>query len=103
MRRLLVVLVTFFTVLPVAAADNLQCIQQPKRVNACPHLLYRSAQLPDMAKTDVICICVADFYPLLAQPQTEAEQIQYNMTRRQYAVTFGAKLQSVLDILQRRN
>ena len=102
MRKLLVVTLLLLGV-EVTAADNLQCIQQPKRVNACPHLLYRSAQLPDMAKTDVICICVADFYPLLAQPQTEAEQIQYNMTRRQYAVTFGAKLQSVLDILQRRN
>lgn len=102
MRKLLVVTLLLLG-FEVTAADNLQCIQQPKRLKACPHLLYRAAQLPDMVKTDVVCICVADFYPLLSQPQTDAEQIQYNMTRRQFAVTYGAKLQSILDILQRQN
>jgi len=102
MRKLLVVTLLLFG-FEVTAADTLECIQQPKRVKACPHLLYRAAQLPDMEKADIICICVTDFYPLLENPQTEAEKVQYNMTRRQYAVTFGAKLQSVLDIIQRQN
>lgn len=86
-----------------AAADNLQCIAHPKRQLACPHLLYRAAQLPDMAKPEIVCICVTDFAPLLTPPRNETEQVQANMTRRQYAVIFGAKLQAVLDILQRKN
>jgi hypothetical protein len=101
--RILSAVLLLSGLLPAAAADTLQCIQHPQRLKACPHLLYRAAQLPDMAKPAIICICVSDFTPLLTPPLTEQEQVQFNMTRRQYAATYGAKLQSVLDILQRKN
>lgn len=82
------------------AADS--CIQVPKRVKACPNVLYRVAQLPGMDKAEVICICASDFSPLLRTPANDAEQIQQNMTRRQYEVLFGDKLPAVLAILQRK-
>jgi hypothetical protein len=89
--------------MPTVAAENLQCIQQPKRNKPCPHLLYRVAQLPDTTSAALICICVTDFAPLLLKPSNDAEQVQLNMTKRQMEVTHGAKLQSVLEILQHRN
>lgn len=99
----LAALLLFLSLRPAAAADNLACIQHPKRVKACPHLLYRSAQLPDMPAAAVICICASDFSALLQQPQTADEEIRLNMTKRQMAAVYGARLQPILDILQRRN
>jgi hypothetical protein len=102
MRKMSVLLLLLW-LLPATAADTLQCIAHPKRVKACPHLLYRVAQLPDMTKPAIICICVSDFRRILTLPATESEQIQFNMTKSQFAATYGAKLQGVLDILQRKN
>ena len=85
-----------------AVADSLPCIQAPERVKACPHLLYRVAQLPAMAEPGLICICATDFSPLLQQARTDADRIQQNMTRRQMQVIYGDKLDTVLKILQRR-
>jgi hypothetical protein len=100
--RTLSALLLLLWVIPASAADSLRCIQNPKRVKACPNLLYRSAQLPDMPTPAVICICATDFAPLLKQPADDAERIHLNMTRRQMEVIHGAKLQTVLDILQQR-
>ena len=86
-----------------AVADDFVCIQNPKRVKACPNIVYRSAQLPDMPAPGLICICASDFSVLLQQPKTEQEKVSQNMTRRQMEVTYGSKLQPVLDILQRSN
>ena len=87
---------------PVIAADSLPCIQNPDRVKACPNLLYRVAQLPQMSTPGVVCICATDFAHLLQRPADEAEKVQQNMSRRQMEVIHGEKLQAVLDILQRR-
>ena len=87
---------------PVTAADSMSCIQNPKRFKACPHLLYRVAQLPDMPAPAVICICAADFAALLHQPATDADKIIQNMTKRQLEVQHGEKLQIVLNILKRQ-
>lgn len=78
------------------------CIQLPQRVKACPNMLYRVAKLPGMPKAEVVCICASDFSPLLRVPANDAEQIQQNMTRRQFEVLFGEKLPAVLAILQRK-
>ena len=101
MRKLSVVLLLTWLA-PATAADNSGCIQAPKRQKARPNLLYRVAQLPTMPAPAVICICATDFAPLLTQAVTETEQIQQNMARRQMEVVHGEKLQTVLDILQRR-
>ena len=60
---------------PVIAADSLPCIQNPDRVKACPNLLYRVAQLPQMSTPGVICICATDFAHLLQQPADETEKV----------------------------
>ena len=86
-----------------AAADNLNCIQNPKRTKACPNMLYRTAQLPGMTAPGLVCICASDFAALLQQPQTEGDKVSQNMTRRQMEVIYGNKLQPVLDILQRQH
>ena len=87
---------------PVIAADSLPCIQNPDRVKACPNLLYRVAQLPQMSAPGVVCICATDFAALLKPAVTDSEKVQQNMARRQMEVIYGEKLQPVLDILQRR-
>lgn len=101
MRKLFALLLLIWLT-PATAADGLRCIENPKRLKACPHLLYRVAQLSDMAAPAVICICVSDFAQVLAQPKDEAEKIKLNMSKRQLEVQHGDKLQQVLDILQRR-
>ncbi|MBU1308091.1 MAG: hypothetical protein KKE30_00995 [Gammaproteobacteria bacterium] len=88
-------------VAPVAA-DSSGCIQAPKRQKACPNLIYRVAQLPAMPAPAMVCICASDFAPLLVTPASDSEKVQQNMLRRQMEVVHGEKLQSVLDILQRR-
>ncbi|MBZ9612609.1 hypothetical protein [Rheinheimera maricola] len=99
--RTLSVLLLLFWLRPVAAADNMRCIENPKRQKACPHLLYRVAELPGMAAA-VVCICVTDFALLLQQPANETEQIKQNMARRQFEVVHGDKLETVLAILNRK-
>lgn len=101
MPRLNALLLMLGLLAPTAAATE-ACIQQPKRQQACPHLLYRVAQLPGMAAPKVICICVADFAPLLQQPANETEQIRQNMTKRQLEAQHGETLQLILDILNRQ-
>ncbi|NRQ44115.1 hypothetical protein HRH59_16345 [Rheinheimera sp. YQF-2] len=101
--RILSALLLLFWLTPAKAADTVRCIQNPKRIKACPHLLYRVAQLPDMTAPAVICICVSDFEQLLVKPTDEAQTIKLNMTKRQLEVQHGNKLQPVLDILQRQN
>ncbi|KUM52904.1 hypothetical protein [Rheinheimera sp. EpRS3] len=100
MPKLAAALILFWLT-PVIAADSLPCIQNPDRVKACPNLLYRVAQLPQMSTPAVICICATDFAHLLQTPADEAEKVQQNMSRRQMEVIHGEKLQAVLDILQR--
>lgn len=100
--RTLSALLLLLWLAPVTAADSMRCIQDKKRQKACPHLLYRVAQLPDMPSPAIICICATDFAALLKQPATETEQVSQNMTRRQLEVQHGNKLQTVLDILKRR-
>ncbi len=87
---------------PATAANSLGCIQNPKRTAACPNLLYRVAQLPAMPAPAVVCICATDFAPLLQQPLTDSDKVRQNMARRQLEAIHGEKLQTVLDILQRR-
>jgi hypothetical protein len=99
--RPLSALALLFWLTPVTAAERGHCIQSPQRESACPHLLYRAAQLPGMPEPAVICICVSDFTELLRQPKTEAEQIQFNMMQRQMTAIHGEKLQSVVNILRR--
>ena len=102
MRKLAAVLLLVWLT-PTIAADSVPCIQNPNRVKACPNLLYRVAQLPQMSAPAVVCICATDFAPLLQQPGDDTEKVKQNMTRRQMEVIHGEKLQAVLDILQRRN
>lgn len=82
------------------AAVPQQCIQHKNRVKACPHQLYRADKLPSQNKTQLLCICVTDFQPLLQQPGSEQQKIEQNMTRRQYEVEYGDDLPVILAILQ---
>lgn len=88
--------------LPAQAAVPAQCIQKKNRVKACPHQLYRSDQLPSQSKVQLLCICVADFSPLLQKPVTEQAKIEQNMSRRQFEVEFGDDLAVILAIVQRQ-
>lgn len=101
MRKLAAALILLWLT-PATAADSLPCIQNPNRVKACPNLVYRAAQLPQMSTPEVVCICATDFEALIQPPGNETEKVLQNMTKRQMQVIHGEKLQAVLDILQRR-
>ncbi len=100
--RIQTALLVLIGAITVPAQASTGCIQDPKRQKACPHLLYRAAQLPGATSNSLLCICVTDFAPLLAPAKSEAEQIRQNMTRRQLEAQHGDKLQTVLDMLQQR-
>ncbi len=100
--RIQTVLLVLIGAITVPAQANTGCIQDPKRQKACPHLLYRAAQLPGATSNSVLCICVTDFAPLLAPAENEAEQISQNMTRRQLEAQHGEKLQTIVDMLKQR-
>ncbi|WP_052027287.1 hypothetical protein [Rheinheimera nanhaiensis] len=102
MMRIHLVLVLLISALSVPVQASTGCIQDPKRQNACPHLLYRAVQLPGATSNSVLCVCVTDFAPLLTPAKNEAEQISQNMTKRQLEAQHGDKLQTVLDMLQQR-
>lgn len=101
MRQLSAVLLLLC--LTPAIAESASCIEHPKRVKACPHIIYRSAQLPDMPKPALICICVSDFDDLLKPAASDSEKVQQNMARRQLEVTFGKNLPAIMAILERRD
>ena len=101
MRIQTVLLVLIGAIIVPVQADT-GCIQDPKRQNACPHLLYRAVQLPGATNNSLLCVCVTDFAPLLTPAKNEAEQISQNMARRQLEAQHGDKLQTVLDMLQQR-
>ncbi|MBV2129655.1 hypothetical protein [Arsukibacterium indicum] len=90
----------FTLIIPVQAAVPQQCIQQKNRVKACPHLLYRADKLPSHNTTQLLCICVTDFQPLLYQPDNEQQKIEQNMTRRQFEAEYGDDLAVILAILR---
>lgn len=87
---------------PLTAAERTQCIQDPQRLAACPHQLYRVAQLPAMTAPAVICICVTDFTKLLHRPVTEQEKDRANEMFQQMEAVHGEKLQMIIAILRRQ-
>lgn len=84
------------------AADS-ECVQNPRRVKACTHLLYRIMQLPDQSSAQVRCICVEDFQPYMQQPSSEVAQIRQRMDRRQLEAELGMELEPILRILRRED
>ncbi|MDX3775436.1 hypothetical protein QE250_15045 [Chromatiaceae bacterium AAb-1] len=102
MQKLLSILILLLLSLPATAAKTSQCIQSPKRVSACPNLLYRSAQLPAMEKPQLLCICATDFSELLQPATTDTELIRQRMTKRQLEAELGMPVEPILDILRRK-
>lgn len=100
--RILAVLLLLIGAITAPARANTGCIQDQKRQKACPHLLYRAAQLPGATSSSLLCICITDFAPLLAPAENETEQIRQNMARRQLEAQHGEKLQTIVDMLNQR-
>jgi hypothetical protein len=84
------------------AADS-ECVQNPRRVKACPHLLYRIMQLPDQTAPALRCICVEDFQPFIQQPSSEVAQVRQRMDRSQLEAELGMELEPILRILRRED
>jgi hypothetical protein len=96
-------IITVLTLLmPVYAATSLPCIQAKNRQTACPHQLYRADKLPSQSKVQVLCICFTDFSPLITPVNGEQQQIEQNMSRRQFEAQFGSDLTVILAIVKRQ-
>lgn len=91
----------FSLLLPLTLAAEPACLQAANRVKACPHKLYRAAQLPDMPKTAILCICVTDFQPLLQPASSGAERLQQHRYRQQLQAELGRDIEPILQILRR--
>ena len=101
-RRVLAIALILTAVMPAQADVAQQCIQNKNRIKACPHQLYRADKLPSQNELQMLCICVADFLPLLKQPGSEQQRIEQNMTRRQYQAEYQEDLPVILAILKRQ-
>jgi hypothetical protein len=96
-------IITVLTLLmPVYAATSLPCIQAKNRQTACPHQLYRADKLPSQSKVQVLCICFTDFSPFITPVNGEQQQIEQNMSRRQFEAQFGSDLTVILAIVKRQ-
>ncbi|WP_333608563.1 hypothetical protein [Arsukibacterium sp.] len=77
------------------------CLQAANRVKACPHKLYRAVQLPDKPKTEILCICVTDFQPLLQPASSGSQRLEQHRYRQQLQAELGRDLEPILQILRR--
>lgn len=97
----IVICLLLCSALSVVQAAEQQCIQSAKRIKACPHILYRAIQLPDMPAPAIRCICVTDFSSLLVPATTEQQVIEQNMEKRRLEAELQQPLQPILDVLRK--
>ena len=98
----LAVLLLLLGLIPAKATASPACLAHPQRQQACPNLLYRVAQLPDMTAPALICICVTDFAPLLQQPADDAGRIRQTLLEQQLQARYGQTLPIIMEILTRQ-
>jgi hypothetical protein len=106
MRNILVLFCCLLFVGLTAEAHALpsKCLQAPERQNVCPHLIYKKAALQvallDVAKGDIICICLSDINVLSNTVMSKVEQIDHQVTFQRIAQKYQLSQQDILTLIR---
>lgn len=80
------------------------CIQDPQRSQACPRIIYKSADLPDTEtgelKNQVICICMTDFQDWLVEPESEVEKKLKQMRIQSWTAQLGISEEKIKELIR---
>lgn len=80
-----------------------QCLQQPARTEACPHLLYKKSKFDvpilGVKKGEIICLCRTDI-PNSDNTLTEVEKINVRVNWRYLTEYYQLSQQEILDLLR---
>lgn len=95
-RLLLIISFLFLT-----NSQAAECLQAPERTRACPHKLYRAVQFPGMAQSEVRCICVADFLPLLTEATTPEQKLSQYRLKQRLTEHLQQDIEPILEIIRR--
>ena len=80
------------------------CIQDPQRSQACPRIIYKSADLPDpktgKMSNRVICICLTDFQDLLIVPDNEVDRKIKQMRIQSWTAQLGISEETLKELIQ---
>lgn len=91
----------FIALLLISSSAVAACLQAPERTRACPNKLYRAAQFPGMEQAAVICICVSDFMPLLAEAKSPEEKLAQYRLKQRFKEQLKHDVEPVLEIIRR--
>lgn len=87
-----------FSLVSFASIAN-ECLQSPLRTNACPNLIYRVGQLPQMEKPAMLCICKSDFEEYLNPPEDETLLKLMKINKIRFEQELGYNIETVLKLL----
>lgn len=83
----------------VSAIDA--CIQHPKRVDPCPHQIYKMMKLRETEPAKITCICLADFTRFLQAPKDDTEKMLRKMELKQLAAELQLTEEQVANLAKR--
>jgi hypothetical protein len=85
-------------------AISSSCLQDPERLDNCPHLIYKKAALPvvllDVNKGDVICICLTDFKALGGTTAYKAQQVEQQISFKRVTQKYQLSEQDILILIR---
>ena len=80
------------------------CIQDPGRSLACPRIIYKTADLPDLdtgtTRNKVVCICLTDFQDWLVEPESEVEKKLKHMKIQSWTAQLGISEEKIKELIR---
>ncbi|XOV79553.1 MAG: hypothetical protein ACFHVJ_01020 [Aestuariibacter sp.] len=81
-----------------------QCIEDPLRRNPCPHVIYKTVNLPNKDtgedERQMVCICLTDFKDLFTKADSEVKQKIKEMNLRSLSAQLGISEEKLREIVQ---
>lgn len=81
-----------------------KCLQAPKRINACPHLIYKKSTSTVVSlgveKGGVICICLTDVKALNNTATTKVEKIEQQFSLKRIAEKYQLSEQDIFTLIK---
>jgi hypothetical protein len=81
-----------------------QCIEDPLRRAPCPHIIYKTVNLPNKTtgeeERQLVCICLTDFKGLFSKADTEVKQKIKEMNLRSLSAQLGISEDKLKEIVQ---
>lgn len=81
-----------------------KCIEDPYRREACPHIIYKTAMLPNKETGEetkqLVCVCLTDFKDLFTKADSEVKQKIKEMNLRSLSVQLGISEEKLKELVQ---